>query len=903
MWCNRYLFLFFIYYSTIQYGILANKFRDFENRARAMGLQSSGSTGSTGIIYINGHECKIFDLNANYNTVKGYDKDTLKIFHICMNCMFATWTQGELFKLIQFFPILYSWKFGSKHTNIFIEKYDDIETRFNLITNQINDFITILLNFFDINTYSTYLDTSVLKALLSLNFKIEYKKLYYNPVDNDKNTVNQHHLDKYIVRLVMEVVNDLQIFMTANCQLSEKYDDNIFFPYLIPYPNSIDIHQFLIDIKPLQLELPNKNQCNTEKLLLENILLSTDHNNILLGMLDMRLDIGCNKEIEFFEIINIFKKNHDLQLIHWYQETIMNTILVLLITKIKLYFTSFDYNKPNLINFMNQFKIINSEFLSAFAILPQNIIDFFDLLASNKNYDKIDLKEFTSIPDSMNDFNLRPIGKIPVDMNITEHLKLLLNSTLEEFSSFLVTNIEMFSCFLQSFKFLNKEFNTYYTPFKKDYNKIVNAIIKDKRCTWESNKEVNKIKKILNANSYDSYFTANIIYTHDFDAQKGCNFFTALSNYSIDALRFINQTCSGDVYEDYTHTYNNLNKIKTSLEKAHQFDFNHRLQTTTYNILPYIDINFNNYVNVSCLSYHKRIMYLMAIELNYYGLDYCHPPEYNFLTFNNIHEFGDSNHYNYHVRKYLRRLRFADELNGSDFKPPVNHKLIKLTNIYDEYSKHQHTYKEFDNIIKLKWKGEEYKNIGEIHNDIITNVAQTFYNYAFIDIFLKFSFAAIIYVLNEYQSKTEIRLNRVECNEFLHMYRNELIIKNLRVIRHFFAKLISNISKQMDNIHRYYCMDENDKKNEFIQIHQNIVDEFEKLGVLINFNYVIEESSTSETHIIEESKVDQTVSANDITEGATQTYNVVRIQIISFILRTVQVIDKNLNEHSMYVYS
>lgn len=38
------------------------------------------------------------------------------------------------------------------------------------------------------------------------------------------------NVDNHIVQMFMEVVNDMQIFMTANCKLSEKYDHKVYFP-------------------------------------------------------------------------------------------------------------------------------------------------------------------------------------------------------------------------------------------------------------------------------------------------------------------------------------------------------------------------------------------------------------------------------------------------------------------------------------------------------------------------------------------------------------------------------------------------------------------------------------------------------------------------------------------------
>lgn len=82
---------------------------------------------------------------------------------------------------------------------------------------------------------------------------------------------------------------------------------------------------------------------------------------------------------------------------------------------------------------------------------------------------------------------------------------------LHNYCKFLVENLPEFQCFLSSFKFLRKEFNTYYTLLKQDYNAVVDVIINDGTniCQWlffNTYKSLAEKKLKFDFNSYKKYF-------------------------------------------------------------------------------------------------------------------------------------------------------------------------------------------------------------------------------------------------------------------------------------------------------------------------------------------------------------------------------------------------------------
>ncbi|CAI6368452.1 unnamed protein product [Macrosiphum euphorbiae] len=151
----------------------------------------------------------------------------MSVFYISTNCSFAEWLLNRLFNFIEIFPIYYQSKFQYTYNNEFNNDFvrPNLIDKLIEIDSFVQRFINILLHNFLRLTDSRDNDTSLLKTMLLLQFKIHFLTL---PVDT-----SQPPSDDVVVRSILEIMNLIQMFMATNCDVhtyNEKYftDDEYF---------------------------------------------------------------------------------------------------------------------------------------------------------------------------------------------------------------------------------------------------------------------------------------------------------------------------------------------------------------------------------------------------------------------------------------------------------------------------------------------------------------------------------------------------------------------------------------------------------------------------------------------------------------------------------------------------
>lgn len=89
-------------------------------------------------------------------------------------------------------------------------------------------------------------------------------------------------------------------------------------------------------------------------------------------MLDMTFNMGYDVINQLKDIFKIINTSYDLQIVHWYQETVMNSIIALFFSKLKQYFTEkYKANKPAPKFMKEVFKILTPVFFSTNDFLPK----------------------------------------------------------------------------------------------------------------------------------------------------------------------------------------------------------------------------------------------------------------------------------------------------------------------------------------------------------------------------------------------------------------------------------------------------------------------------------------------------------------------------------------------------
>ncbi|XP_029345476.1 uncharacterized protein LOC115034079 [Acyrthosiphon pisum] len=387
----------------------------------------------------------------------------LNIFYTYMNCSFAEWLQNKLFEFIKKFPIFYQSKFQNTYNNEFNKRFvgTDLIQKLNDIDSYVRRFISILLHNFLHLADSRDNDTSLLKTMLLLQFKIHFLTL---PSDTKQ-------ADDIVVRSILEIMNLIQMFMATNCAvhtynetrfINDRYfiKSSHFFNFWITRSAETNetINNILYRISQLGLEYNNKS-CNTDEMLLVNIVAETPDHLVLREISHAEVFLN-SKTIKIYQLLQkIEKRECDLELIFWYQESVFDAIVKLIYSKMITALQQ-ENSKPE--------EIVKS--IPQFIELPTDVSDYF---TSQTYYDsdKINklIEKITYLRNSITNIILETV-------DATENQKV---SELNEFTTYMDSKSKTFYCYISVRNFLRKEFAKYYIPFIRNVLKVDHIVFED----------------------------------------------------------------------------------------------------------------------------------------------------------------------------------------------------------------------------------------------------------------------------------------------------------------------------------------------------------------------------------------------------------------------------------------
>ncbi|CAI6369122.1 unnamed protein product [Macrosiphum euphorbiae] len=700
----------------------------------------------------------------------------MSVFYVYMNCSFAEWLQNKLFKFIEKFPIFYQSKFQNTNNNEFSKRF----VRKNLINKLIN-IESFVINCIDILLHNfLYLadfrdnDMSLLKTMILLQFKIHFWAL---PVDT-----KQPPTDDVVVRSILEIMNLIQTFMATNCDVQtynnqyynyDKYfiKSSHFFDFWIT--TSADTTDSILKIfnfiKELGLEDSNKH-CSTDQMLLVNIVTENPDHPVLWEI--SHAEVYTNsKTMKIYQILNkIEKRECDLELIFWYQESIFNAIVKLIYSKI---ITALQQgsSKPG--------EIVWS--IPTFIELPTDVTDNFTSIIYNKdendepiNPDDIKeklIKTITDLRDSITNIILETY-------NTTENQDI---SDLDEFTSFMDSNSEKFYCYISVFKFLRNEFTKYYIPFLRDLSKVEHIVYEDV-----------KIDEIVRSDVDDKLT----------DSSR-CQYVRDLYSLCLEANTFLKMVLDtkNDLVEEYSE------EVKTILTTIRNWSIEVIERCTYKGCRDLLKVSYHIYVvlnpkHTDHFKYNQApmLMSLIMSILNTYGIDHCSPPKFNFLLFNSTYLEAIGNN-----DVLDKRLNSFVQILAAYRKIPVvaNYSIfLNIDNFYKIYLKDTALFIKNKDKFSFFYKGER-KYIHEIYDNIRAITLDPSHVFKFYDIYFKFILCSIFYKVwvfanysvKESQSKSNV-LRFDDCDDFNHRYNMFLNIQNFP----------SNFSILVFNVDRFSTM-------------------------------------------------------------------------------------------------
>lgn len=877
--------VFFWFFTT---AAVSQRVKDFEDLVRRVGVKSARIDDRNSRVYLAGSEYEIFfydpatAMMASKSPAAEYRADTPVKLYTCVNCEFAAWTLDELFRFVETFPVVYdAAAFEGEHDRVFTTLYDHgVSETLDRMAGRVERFADVLFGLAEaLGWPATTVDTSLLKALVSLTVKIGHMKTLGRRDEPSEEQLSGG-VDGHVVRLVLESANDVQIFMAANCELPTYYDNKVFYGYSVSRSEELGrpddrhrVDRLLDDLKPLGLESDGRNRCDTRRMLLERVM---TNGRVLAGLPYVEIIVEYGDGVSVGHVLEKVRDAYDLEVVHWYQGLVLKAVVKLICHKTVAFFRERVAGDEVPDSVTDSFRTIVTRLRS---LSPSSLSDTrtadahdetaecFRLLASKKRFDADEAAELVA---TLGSHPVDRVGTIRLaysdrdaDEDAKASLKRLLDCSLED----LVLEIadehaaREFECFMRYYVLLNVEFRSYYAPFEKDYKKITDLLInceynkripRDKNVAMYSNR-LSIIRRVLHVD--DRSHSVSVYHDDDVLTDSrgrlitdpnenptprllldgGCGFVETLIHNCFNIIIMVNNAADSTTRASKTAwtkaATDRTSEIRRTLLEVVEKYSNHRLYKIACHIIPFIDMYGNTLFDDSTSSFILRILSIFMAEINYYGLEYCRPPNYKFLTFNNLKPdvMGNYKFYDRIVEKYLqviqstKKIEFGDKREKFDF--------MSLNELFRTYKDNCEKYESYKNTITLEWKGQRV-NIGEIYENISATVVRPFYFYAFFDVFFKFFIATIYYEIHEFRRVNDPKIARNDCEGF------KMFVEKILSETQFpaaFLKLINHLKQILLSTHQQWCDDNNIEKLSIDDTERAIAEKLGEMGIFINF--------------------------------------------------------------------
>lgn len=628
--------------------------------------------------------------------------------YYALSCYFADWTTKQLHNFLQEFPLFYQRKFlNTKYDLIFKNNVNAFLLIIKYFFRYVKMFVNILSGLIDLyrlnlnNLY--YNDTTILKSLLSLEIKMNCILSV-----NDKNQSEFIESDMVIIREMLEVFNTIQSFSIMNCETQPRLnsEDSEFYGYSF-IQNKYDNETILSDIISIFGNNYASEVCSVDQTFLEHIV---ENDNISVQIFDAKLIIGSSL-LSIKDIYEKIRPTYDIDNIYWYLTSVITTIMKLIYYKILCILQTQEYISNDI---TNKIKVLNSKISEK---IPTIVVDGFTLLSiiyddgNNSMDDKIN-KLFNfyrsmdniSIEDINLWFNINLInptkhtarGKNKMyDLNeaeITESSNINTDDIdLTIFLTKLIDNFDDLICFNRYYKYLHNEYHEYNVPLS----------------------QLTNMKLISINNNNNNNIEYNEVCMFIFDMYVFCYEAITSLNKAIDK-----ESLKNDDY--FKHINNTLRTIKDiqhyffTVIKTNNKDIDFLI--IAHNIVIILENQQKITEFTSCHNL-KRIINLIMIELNYYGIQYCSLPKYNFLLINNANFIQ--------FRTNIGKELFGEEIkyldNGHlDFSTtkPQDYNCLNVDYLCNILAKNSNIFIKIRNNLKVPWKGK-LLNIQNICEDIM----------------------------------------------------------------------------------------------------------------------------------------------------------------------------------------
>lgn len=178
-------------------------------------------------------------------------------------------------------------------------------------------------------------------------------------------------------------MNALQRFLSMNCLDLLFYDkSSSFYGYWIPQNDNVlidldTINNFLYNIEPIEFVL-DLLICYAAPMFLENFVTISSNDPISLDIINAKVKIKDTNSILIKNILNKINKSSNIELVFWYQYSVLTIIMKLVFSKIIQYLNEEKLPLPPIIIMIHT---INSKISENNQKLPTYLVNGFFLLA------------------------------------------------------------------------------------------------------------------------------------------------------------------------------------------------------------------------------------------------------------------------------------------------------------------------------------------------------------------------------------------------------------------------------------------------------------------------------------------------------------------------------------------
>lgn len=697
---------------------------------------------------------KIYTRN-NSSTLYNFDVTfsptyKLNVLYTCMNCEFGRWITHALFDLIKYLPVYYQTEFKfDGYGREFEKKFNAMNVKLRILAENIDRFIQILftLIYVEPHTVSSN-ETTVLHALYALKFKIKYFETLHNKFENRTFDIKNKSLDKVkgsnrtdnvVIAECLKVINAVRKFVFTNCHSydSEFFpesttDKKIFNAYSVKSNNNENdfINALLDTAADLQLVHSPENRCSTDQFLLKSVVMQNKNTYYYTNPYGVSYIIGEATVFLAGEkvpttvngILERIQLSYDIELIFFYQKSVLNTIMEVVYSKIKALFARSLYLSVDSQEYLLK---IREKLKTHPGAFPKSLTDYFDCLVSA-----------STLPINHILQTLNNLKRTATDWFSSIQLPTSIDFSLDEFLDIIIERERDFACFNEMFEFLSEEYDRNYMPFLVESS--VRHFIRPTKnrdivgdITDNSN-ECNYIDRMYSLCA-EITFALNNAENYDTNSAEGDDCMWQADEKFQRAKRYFLMTLDSGTKD-------------------------HNILKIAYDSLMTI-INVKVLDKTSYSDNYKRAVYLLMAELNEYFLKYCVCPRERFglsiFQNRNISDIGDRRVTENVISRFLQKPLEALH------RPITDYSYLDLHDFFSNSVRKSNVITRYESVIMYYWKGEK-TNFNEMYGHVDSRTALNFrFFYSFYDFFFKFYIAAYYFEVNEFfiYLKTEMRKN------------------------------------------------------------------------------------------------------------------------------------------------